>query len=426
MYRLEWIERRKLKASSISTADQVAKVSPVVWKLGWTSFLTDISSEMVNSALPIYLVIYLHQSPLQYGAIDGLYNGFAVALVSLAAGLMADRSKRHKEVALAGYGLSAICKLAMLAAGGVWGWLLVITGFDRIGKGIRTAPRDAMISLSTPPELMASAFAVHRALDAGGALLGPLIAFILLAQLPGAFDVLWVTSFLFAILGIAALWLYVPRPKDGLFPQSFLDEHRISRRSLSVLFSSTRFVALVGCGLFFAIGTASDGFIYLVLQQKGGTNAGFLPLFYVATAAFYALLSIPAGICADRFGRSSIFLVGYAVLGIVYLLLLYMPAIGLPAQVGCLFLLGLYYAGTEGVLMAMASAAVPAQMRASGLAILGTAIAFGKAGASLLFGWIWDAYGIPSAIITFGAILMAAMLTAGICFRAIGRKRSDV
>jgi len=421
---LEWIERRKLEAPAPTFADQAAKVSPIVWKLGWTSFLTDISSEMVNSALPVYLVIHLHLSPLQYGTIDGVYNGLAVVLVSLAAGLTADRSKRHKEVALAGYGFSAICKLLLLAAGGVWGWLIVITGLDRIGKGIRTAPRDAMISLNTPPHLMASAFAVHRALDAGGALLGPLTAFILLAQLPGAFDVLWVTSFLFAFLGVAVLWLYVPRPKDGLFPQPFLDERRISRRSLSVLFASPHFVALVGCGLLLSVGTANDGFIYLVLLEKGGANSGFLPLFYVATAASYALFSIPAGLCADRFGRGAIFLGGYAVMGIIYLLLLFMPAVGLPAQAGCLLLLGLYYAGTEGVLMAMASASVPAQMRASGLAILATAIALGKAGSSLLFGWIWNAYGAPSAIVTFGAILTAAMLAAGFCLRVIRGKRS--
>src|SRR6266511_686986 len=218
MYRLEWIERRKLEAPAPTFADQAAKVSPVVWKLGWTSFLTDISSEMVNSVLPVYLVLHLHLSPLQYGTIDGVYNGLAVILVSLAAGMTADRSKRHKEVALAGYGFSAICKLLLLAAGGVWGWLIVITGLDRIGKGIRTAPRDAMISLNTPPHLMASAFAVHRALDAGGALLGPIVAFILLAQMPGAFDVLWVTSFLFAILGVAALWLYVPGPRRTCSP----------------------------------------------------------------------------------------------------------------------------------------------------------------------------------------------------------------
>ena len=424
MYRLEWIERRKLGTPEPTFAEQASKVSPVVWKLGLTSFLTDISSEMVNSVLPVYLVIHLHLSPLQYGAIDGVYNGLAVILVSLAAGLTADRSKRHKEVALTGYGFSAICKLFLLAAGGVWGWLIFITGLDRIGKGIRTAPRDALISLNTPPHLMASAFAVHRALDAGGALLGPIIAFILLAQMPGAFDVLWVTSFLFAILGVAALWLYVPRSKDSLFPQPLSDERKLSRRSLSVLFASPHFVALAGCGLLLSVGTAADGFIYLILQQKGGANSGFLPLFYVATAASYALFSIPAGICADRFGRVSIFLGGYAVLGGIYLLLLFMPTVGLPAQVGCLLLLGIYYAGTEGVLMAMASAAVPPEARASGLAVLATAIALGKMGSSLLFGWMWEGFGDRSAIVVFIGILMAATLVAGFCFRVIGGKRS--
>jgi MFS family permease len=424
MYRLEWIERRKLRATAPPFTNQVAAVSPVVWKLGWTSFLTDISSEMVNSVLPVYLVIHLHLSPLQYGAIDGVYNGLAVILVSLAAGLTADRSKRHKEVAMTGYGFSAICKLLLLAAGGVWGWLIVITGLDRIGKGIRTAPRDAMISLNTPPRLMASAFAVHRALDAGGALLGPIIAFILLAQMPGAFDVLWVTSFLFAILGVAALWLYVPRPKDSLFPQPHSDERKLSRRSIPVLFASRHFVALAGCGLLLSVGTAADGFIYLILLEKGGVNSGFLPLFYVATAASYALFSIPAGLCADRFGRVSIFLGGYAVLGSVYLLLLFMPTVGLPAQAVCLLLLGIYYAGTEGVLMAMASAAVPPETRASGLAVVATAIALGKMGSSLLFGWMWDAYGVRPTIVTFAAVLMAATLVAGFSFRVIGGKRS--
>jgi len=207
MYRFDWFERRKHRAKAPPSAGQIANVSPVIWRLGMTSFFTDISSEMVYSVLPVYLVLHLHLSPMQYGAIDGVYNGLAVVLVSLTAGWMADRSRRHKEVALTGYGLSAICKLFLLAAGGVWSWLIVVVGLDRIGKGIRSAPRDALISLNTPPHLMASAFAIHRALDAGGALLGPIIAFVLLAQLPGAFDVLWMTSFLFAILGVAALWL---------------------------------------------------------------------------------------------------------------------------------------------------------------------------------------------------------------------------
>ena len=156
MYRLEWIEQLKLRLAGRPSAKQVAQVNPVVWKLGWTSFLTDISAEMVNSALPVYLVLYLRLSPLEYGAIDGMYNGLSVALVGLAAAVWADRTGRLKYVAVAGYGTSAVCKLLLLAAGGVWSWLLAIVWLDRTGKGIRTAPRDAIISLASPPSQLAT------------------------------------------------------------------------------------------------------------------------------------------------------------------------------------------------------------------------------------------------------------------------------
>ncbi|MBO0797662.1 MAG: MFS transporter [Blastocatellia bacterium] len=418
MYRLEWIERRKLRSEAAPSSAQIASVSPVVWKLGLTSFLTDISSEMVNSALPVYLVLHLHLSPLQYGTIDGVYNGLSVVIVSLAAGLMADRWKRHKEVAMFGYGLSAVCKLLFFAAGGIWGWLIVATGLDRLGKGIRTSPRDALISLNTPSPLMASAFAVHRTLDAGGALLGPIVAFVLLALLPGGFDVLWLASFLIALLGLSCLWLYVPNPSESLISAVGV----ISRKLLSSLIGSRRFVILAVCGLFLAVGTVGDGFIYLILQERGGTNSGFLPLYYVATAASYMLFSIPAGICADKFGRGSVFLSGYALLGLIYFLLLWLPAIGPAAQASCLLLLGLYYAGTEGVLMAMASAVIPAELRTSGLAILVTAVALGKMVSSFLFGWLWDTHGINVAIITFVAILLTALPAAGFFFRVGGSR----
>src|SRR5258707_15693685 len=115
MYRLEWVEQLKLRAAKRPAAAQIGSVSPVVWRLGYTSFLTDISAEMVNSALPGYLVLYLHMSPLQFGAIDGIYNGLAVVLVSVVTAIAADRTRRPKWICVAGYGLSAICKLFLLA-----------------------------------------------------------------------------------------------------------------------------------------------------------------------------------------------------------------------------------------------------------------------------------------------------------------------
>ena len=125
-------------------------VGPNVFFLGLTSFLTDISSEMVASILPIYMVFVLRLTPLQIGVVDGLYQG-AAALARLAGGLFADRWRRNREVAAAGYGLSALCKLGLLAVGSAWGPLSGVIALDRVGKGLRTAPRDALISLSSEP-----------------------------------------------------------------------------------------------------------------------------------------------------------------------------------------------------------------------------------------------------------------------------------
>ena len=167
---------------------------------------------MVHSLLPVYLVLHLHMSPLQFGTIDGIYSGMAMAMLALAGGFLADRTRRPKEVAAFGYAVSAACKLLFLIAGAAWGWIAAIVAFDRTGKGFRTAPRDAMISLCNPADSLATAFAVHRALDAGGALFGPVVAFVLLSQRPGSFDAIWLTSFAFALLGLAVLLLFVQNP----------------------------------------------------------------------------------------------------------------------------------------------------------------------------------------------------------------------
>ena len=135
MYRLDWVEQLKLRTAALPSAKSTVRVNPTIWKLGITSLLTDISAEMVNSILPVYLVLHLHLSPLQYGAIDGVYNGFAIALLGIFGGIVADRTRRHKEVAAAGYAISAICKLLFLAFGTVWTWLAVIIAVDRTGKG---------------------------------------------------------------------------------------------------------------------------------------------------------------------------------------------------------------------------------------------------------------------------------------------------
>src|SRR4051794_18365654 len=149
---------------------------------------------MVSAILPLYLVATLGFSPLQYGIVDGIYQG-ASALVRLGAGYLGDLSHRHKAVASFGYGLSTVCKLGLALVGSAWGGLSALILLDRTGKGIRTAPRDAMISLTAPKHELGLAFGVHRAMDTAGAMLGPLIAFALLAAAPDAFQPLFLISF---------------------------------------------------------------------------------------------------------------------------------------------------------------------------------------------------------------------------------------
>jgi MFS family permease len=411
MYRIEWIERLKLRGPASAPSARLP-ISPVVWSLGFTSLFTDISSEMVNSLLPAWLVLHLHLSPMQYGVIDGIYSGLSVALLSLLAGYLADRSSRQKEVALFGYALSGLCKLLLLGVAATWGWIALVMGIDRAGKGIRAAPRDALISLNTQPEAYAMAFSVHRAMDACGSLLGPITAFALLALLPGAFDAVWVTSFFFAVIGVAVLWLFVPRAT--VVTASAGTAPRIAWSP----WKSRRFMALTACGALLAATTVSDGFLYLLLQQKSATSAGFFPLFYVITAAAYMLLSIPAGRLADRTGRSRVFLGGYAVLVLLYLLLLMVDHVSMVELFGCLILFGIYYAATEGILMALASAVIPEAHRTTGIAIVGTAIGIAKLLSSLAFGALWTGIGVRGAVIGFVIFLGVALAISLALMRA--------
>jgi MFS family permease len=394
-------------------------VSRNVLLLGLTSLFTDISSEMVSAVLPVYVVFYLRLSPLEFGVVDGLYQGVA-ALVRVAGGLAADRWRRYKEVAAAGYALSAVCKLGLLAAGGAWTALAAVVVLDRTGKGVRTAPRDALISLSSARRGLATAFGVHRALDTAGALLGPLAAFGVLTLVPGAFDAVFVLSFCAAVLGLGVLLLFVENRAGAPAPGA-VSPRAVSLRAAVGLLGAPRYRALVVAGAALSLATIGDGFIYLGLQRRLSFAVGFFPLLYVGTALVYLLLAVPAGRLADRVGRERVFVVGYALLLGVYAVLL-VPTPG-PAELLAVFaLFGAYYAATDGVLMALASAVVPAGLRTSGLALLTTATGLARLVASLTFGALWTWRGVETAVIGYGAALLAAILLTVI---ALARTAED-
>ncbi len=379
-------------------------VSRTVWALGFTSLLTDISSEMISSILPVYLVLYLGVSPLVFGVMDGLYQGVA-ALVRVAGGVLADRWRQHKAVAVAGYGLSAACRLLILLAGSAWGMISVIITLDRIGKGIRTAPRDALISQRSAATRLATAFGVHRAMDAVGALLGPVLAFTILALMPHAFNVLFVVSFGVALLGLGVITLFVP----GVMP----GEKRVATsagvpRVTALLLGNQKFRVLMFTAVMLGLASISDGFIYLILQKRLAVSLAAFPLLYVGTSLFTSLFAIPCGRLADRVGRTPVLLGGYGLLVLVYLILL-LPVAGLYQIAAVLFMLGVFYAATDGVLTAMAAATLPATLSGSGLAVLGTATDLSRLAASVSFGLLWSFVGIRQATVVYLLGLVVAV-----------------
>ncbi len=376
--------------------------------LGMVSMLTDVSSEMVATILPLYLVFSLGASPLALGAIDGTYRG-AAALVQVASGFVSDRWRKPKEVAGAGYGISAVGKVALVAAGNTIGGIGAIVAFDRIGKGIRTAPRDALISLSSSKAGLATAFGVHRAMDSAGAMLGPLIAFGILLVAPARFDAVFVVSTLFAVLGFAVLVLTVQgRPKRAPRPES---SNPPSLRAAAGLVKDRRFALLLVAATVLSLTSISDAMLYVGLQRKIDFAPAVFPLLYVITAIAFMGLAIPVGQLADRVGRVPVLLAGYALLFIVYGALL-MSSLGYGLLVLCLLGLGGYFAATEGVLAAIAGALLPEDLQASGLGMLTTAVSIGNLLSSLVFGALWLELGLHNAVLAFGAALALAIIAA--------------
>ncbi|MEV3853414.1 MFS transporter [Streptomyces sp. NPDC050095] len=389
-------------------------VGSTVFALGTVSLITDVSSEMVTAVLPLYLVAGLGLSPLGFGLLDGVYNGFS-ALVRLVGGRFADSGGgRHKTVAVLGYGLSALCKPLLLVAGTL-PVIGAVLAADRTGKGLRTAPRDAMISLNSEPAVRGRAFGVHRAMDTAGALLGPLVAFLILRYTVDGYDAVFTVSFCVAVLGVLVLVLFVPGSR-GAAPDPAASRPRV-RQSWAPLIRPTVCAALLG------LATVSDAFVYLILQRQLGVSERWFALLPLGTAAAFLLLAAPLGRLSDRVGAWPVFLGGHVALLAVYALLLthaHSPA--LPYAV--LLLHGTFYAATDGVLMAAASAGIPEGLRSSGLAVVGTGQAAARFACSLGFGAAWTAWGDRTAL-AVAAVLLTVAAAAAYALRPHPRTKAN-
>ncbi|MEA5360098.1 MFS transporter [Amycolatopsis sp., V23-08] len=411
---LSTIGRREHAGTTSSR--KLSAVGANVFALGAVSLVTDVSSEMVTAILPVYLVLGLHLSPAAYGLFDGLYTG-ATALLRLVGGYVADRVRRRKGVAGVGYALSAVMKLGLLAAGSSAAAIGAVITLDRTGKGLRTAPRDALITLSAPEPLLGRAFGVHRAMDSMGAFAGPLVALGVLAAVgatnPEAFDAVFVVSFCIAAIGVLLLVLFVrdrrtPRTAATVSPRAALDLLRGS---------GVRRLLVAACVL--GLATVGDGFVYLLLQHKEDVATGWFPLLAVGTNLSYLLLAAPLGALADRVGRLPVVLGGYGALAVVYLLLAG-PVSGWPLFALALALYGAFYAATDGVLMALAGPLLPEALRTTGISLVQTAQALAYFTSSVLFGLAWQFWGAEPAIAVAAG---AAVVAIGVTFAVLAPRK---
>lgn len=384
--------------AELTTRDRLRGIHRNVWLLGLTSLLTDMSSEMVAAVLPVYALYFLHASPAAFGVIDGLQQG-AASLVKLVSGVATDRTRRYKSIAASGYLASAASRLGLLVAGPSLTWLAPLVALDRIGKGIRTAPRDAIISLSVSRDEFGTAFGLHRTLDTIGALLGPLIGFAVLLQIRDGYDVVFVISLTLAAIAVAVLVTFVGPPAV---------EAAAPHLAATTPAQTTRFSRVAVSAAILGLATVSDSFIYLSIQRLVGFPITYLPLFYVATPAVYLTLATPFGRIADRFGSARVIVAGYAAMLVVYLVL----GSGLPpiaVAIAAVILLGCFYAATDGVFAALSSAELPRERRAAGLATVSTANDVGRMLASMLFGWLWSAGASTDALRQFQIGLVVAL-----------------
>lgn len=386
-----------------------------VLALGAVSLITDISSEMVTSVLGAYAFVSLGLGVVGVGLLDGFYQG-ATALTRLIGGYVADRFGALKVVAGTGYGLGALAKLVLLAvptAGGVVGAI----GVDRVGKGIRTAPRDAMISLAVPREALGRAFGVHRAMDSAGAFLGPLVAtgVLLAAGATTEYRAVFVVSLCVAVLGVAVLVLFAREPAAA--------RARTARPRLGTVFAMLRDPAVARlqvAAILLGLVTVGDTLVFLRLFLRQELSTTWYPMLAVATSIAFLLLAVPLGTLADRIGRWSVVVGGHVALAGVYLLLGTTGG-GWLGIIAVLALYGAFYAATEGVLVAAASAVLPEDGRTSGIALLQTGQALAYLVSSVLFALAWQWWGPGPAWYAAGAVVLLALPVVVVLLRPAER-----
>lgn len=373
--------------------------------LGIASLLTDISSEMVYPILPVYLVVTLGASPVLLGFIEGFAESTA-SLVKVFSGYFSDKLRNRKGLSILGYSLSTLGKFFFFLSNS---WALVFVGrsIDRFGKGVRTAPRDALIADSSDAKKRGAAFGLHRSLDSLGAVIGVWLAYYFFTSYKGGYKAVFLFSLIPAVLGV--LVLFAVREKKSIQHVENKSVLKLSQLKQNFKSLNPRLKIFLLITFIFTLGNSSNQF--LLLRAKNiGFSAGAVILLYLVYNITYALSAYPLARLSDKIGRKIILVIGYLFYGLVYLGFAFTHS---EAFTWFLFgLYGLYIGFTDGVEKAFVSDVSPAHLRATLIGLHATLVGIGLFPASLLAGLLWKIFS-PTATFLFGGI-MGILAAAGL------------
>ncbi len=378
----------------------VSRIPRTVWILGFVSLLMDVSSEMIHSLLPVFMVSSLGASALAVGIVEGIAEATAL-IVRVFSGTLSDRMGRRKPLAVAGYGLGALSKPLFALAVSVH-WVFVARFMDRIGKGIRGAPRDALIADVTPPEIQGAAYGLRQSLDTIGAFLGPLLAIALMVYFAGDFRAVFWLAVIPGVLSVALLCFGI---KEAARAQGIVAKQPLRFNVVKDL--PVAFWWVVGAGAVFTLARFSEAFLILRAQAQGLPDA-YAPVVLVVMNATFAVSAYPMGRLADSRKPMPLLAAGLFVLIAADVTLAVSPNLATTAFGVALW--GLHMGMTQGVLAAMVARSAPPTLRgtAFGVFYLGSGIAMLIA--SVVAGFVWDRFGAPATFYTGAAFALAAFM----------------
>jgi MFS family permease len=373
-----------------------------VWALGLVSLFMDISSEMIHALLPLYLVTVLGTSALTVGVIEGIAEATA-SITKVFSGALSDYLGKRKWLAAFGYGLAAVTKPVFPLASSI-GWLVAARFVDRVGKGIRGAPRDALIADLTPADLRGNAFGLRQSLDTIGAVLGPLLAIVFMAAFANNFTAVFWIAVIPAFVSVAIIVFGVREPDRP----SGLRKVRapFSRSELARL--NRTYWMIVGVAAIFTLARFSEAFL-LLRAQSVGLPLAIVPAVMVVMNVVYTLSAWPAGVLSDRLGRYGLLTGGFALLIVADLVLALGSSVS-TVMIG-VALWGLHMGLTQGLLAALVADTAPAELRGTAFGVFNLVSGVATLAASIVAGALWDGIG-PNGTFLAGALFTALALAA--------------